>query len=211
MAAPDMTSDTNLLIHSGYQVLFWTPNYRGNIGILFQQQQRQQYSEEEKDHPPSKKLCQPVNKSKKQSRSVCTHSSSSSSSTRSYLKKWEQEFTWLEPTIVMVHKRSPGKTGGIWTTKPFSNWKKAIEKLRAHAKSNAHIRSLKKLQCVRLVNRWDQLFNSFKQYQKERKANRIAVKSYFRCAHFLTKINSEFLIHPILRNQWHWLLVMEKL
>ena len=120
-------------------------------------------------------------------------------------KEWEQEFTWLEYDancdgsfcrLCKMSKRSPGKTSGIWTTKPFSNWKKAIENLRAHAKSNAHILATQEAG-IRLVNMWDQLFNSFKQYQKERKANRRAVTA---CAHFLAKINSKFLIQPTLRN-----------
>ena len=31
------------------------------------------------------------------------------------------------------------RTGGVWTTKPFTNWKKAVEKVKAHTKSDAHI------------------------------------------------------------------------
>ena len=31
------------------------------------------------------------------------------------------------------------RMGGAWITKPFNNWKKAIEKLRAHSKSEVHI------------------------------------------------------------------------
>ena len=33
------------------------------------------------------------------------------------------------------------RTGGAWITKPFNNWKKAIEKMRAHARSDIHIQS----------------------------------------------------------------------
>ena len=29
------------------------------------------------------------------------------------------------------------KTGGAWITKPFKNWKKAMEKMRAHSKSDS--------------------------------------------------------------------------
>ena len=32
------------------------------------------------------------------------------------------------------------KTGGAWITKPFKNWKKAVEKMRAHSKSDSHIK-----------------------------------------------------------------------
>ena len=33
------------------------------------------------------------------------------------------------------------RTGGAWTTKPFNNWKKAIDNMRAHAWSDIHIQS----------------------------------------------------------------------
>ena len=32
-------------------------------------------------------------------------------------------------------------TGGVWAAKPFINWKKAVEKMKAHAKSDAHIKA----------------------------------------------------------------------
>ena len=97
-------------------------------------------SEEEKDHPPPKKLRQPVSKSKKQSRNVCTQGSSSSSSTRSFLKKWEQEFTWLEYDadcdgafcrLCKMSKRSPGKTGRIWIAKPFSQTSQQVVSIKS--------------------------------------------------------------------------------
>ena len=33
------------------------------------------------------------------------------------------------------------RTGGAWITKPFNNWKKAIEKMRAHSQSDVHIQA----------------------------------------------------------------------
>ena len=35
-------------------------------------------------------------------------------------------------------KRSLQRTG-VWVTKPFQNWKKAVEKMRAHEQSESHI------------------------------------------------------------------------
>ena len=29
-------------------------------------------------------------------------------------------------------------TGGVWVTKPFKNWKKAVEKMKAHSRSDSH-------------------------------------------------------------------------
>ena len=34
--------------------------------------------------------------------------------------------------------KSLQRTAGVWVTKPFSNWKKAVEKMKTHEKSDAH-------------------------------------------------------------------------
>jgi len=69
---------------------------------------------------------------------------------RKYSKKWEKEFLWLGydknyqeafcKTCLENGHHSSQKTGGAWITKPFKNWKKAVEKMCAHAKSDTHIR-----------------------------------------------------------------------
>ena len=33
-------------------------------------------------------------------------------------------------------------SGGVWVTRPFQNWKKAIQKMKAHATSETHVRHL---------------------------------------------------------------------
>ncbi len=30
------------------------------------------------------------------------------------------------------------RNGGVWVSKPFKNWKKAVEKMKAHARSDSH-------------------------------------------------------------------------
>jgi calcineurin-like phosphoesterase len=30
------------------------------------------------------------------------------------------------------------RSGGVWVTKPFKNWKKAVEKMKAHARIDFH-------------------------------------------------------------------------
>ena len=71
----------------------------------------------------------------------------------------------------------------MWTTKPFTNWKKAVEKMRAHAKSDQH-----SLACQAAITA-SQSGSVIQQLQnvaeKERKMNRAAVKSFIHCAHFL--------------------------
>ena len=65
-----------------------------------------------------------------------------------YNKKWEQQFPWLEydehiqgvffRECKKYYGNSSQRTGGAWITKPFTNWKKAVEKMRAHSKSDIH-------------------------------------------------------------------------
>lgn len=66
-------------------------------------------------------------------------------SQRKYCNTWENNFSWLEYDkdcngafckICRKSGRSLQRTGGVWVTKPFSNWKKAVEKMKAH---EAHI------------------------------------------------------------------------
>ena len=73
-----------------------------------------------------------------------------STSNRKYDKKWEDSFTWItydenfqEDFCKVCRKRriSLLRTGGTWISRPFKNWKKAIEKMKAHAKSEVHILS----------------------------------------------------------------------
>ena len=35
--------------------------------------------------------------------------------------------------------RSLQSTGGTWITKPFTNWKKATQKMKSHSKSEGHL------------------------------------------------------------------------
>ena len=67
-----------------------------------------------------------------------------------YHKKQKKGFTWLEYSddhqevfskICKKHGISVERTGGTWVTKPFNNWKKALEKKWAHSQSQGHIQS----------------------------------------------------------------------
>ena len=79
--------------------------------------------------PPSKKVCK-SSKNKRYHRSVSTK--------RKYSKSWEKDFSWLyydedsEGAFCKICKQSGisglQRTGGVWVTKPFKNWKKAVEK-----------------------------------------------------------------------------------
>ena len=93
-----------------------------------------------------KKLCTSTTFQPEQERNTKSHPVSNK---RRYKKQWEREFPWLEyddlqGAFCRVCKkwgRSLETTGGTWVTKPFNNWKKAVEKMRAHSQSGGHIQS----------------------------------------------------------------------
>ena len=79
------------------------------------------------------------------------HSKSrSTSSSRKYLNIWEEDYPWLhydadcEGAFCKIYKasgKSLYRTGVVWTTKPFTNWKKARDRMRDHAKIDIHIQA----------------------------------------------------------------------
>ena len=75
-------------------------------------------------------------------------------------------------------------TGGVWTTKPFTNWKKACDRIRDHSKSDIHIQASE----AALATQGGSV-NIVQQLQKvgmqARMRNRPAVKSLIRCTRFL--------------------------
>ena len=75
-------------------------------------------------------------------------------------------------------------TGGVWVVKSFRNWKKAVEKMKAHERSGLCIRASQALLVMsqeglvmQQLQRMDML---------EREKNRAAVKCLAHCTHFLT-------------------------
>ena len=67
--------------------------------------------------------------------------SKSGSGIRRYNKKWEETFPWLDfdknlqgvfCKLCKKGGRSLQGTGVAWITKPFTNWKKATQKMESH-------------------------------------------------------------------------------
>ena len=90
---------------------------------------------------PPKKHC---------SSSTCKPPFRSGSGIRRYNKKWGKNFPWLESDenlqgafckLCKKGGRSLQRTGGAWITKPFTNWKKATQKMKSHSKSEVHLLS----------------------------------------------------------------------
>ena len=107
-------------------------------------------NEEERGIPPSKRPCISTpdsEHSKKQSK----YRTTSTSSSRKYQKRWKKDFTWLEYDVdcdgafcklcKTYGKTSLEQIGGVWTIRPFTNWKKAVEKMKAHASSDGNIQA----------------------------------------------------------------------
>ena len=126
-----------------------------------------------------------------------SHKAKKSTAERKYCKSWEKEFNWLQYDedsdgvfckICKESGKSFQRTGGIWVTKPFKNWKKAVEKMKAHAKSECHIQAS---QAILLRERMSTEGSIVQQLQtigmQERCRNRAAIKSFIRCTHFPTK------------------------
>ena len=148
-------------------------------------------SSSESDHdieqlePPTKKKCTESEKGEKH----C-----SKTSRRKYSKTWEKEFSWLmydddsEGASCRTCKesgKSLQRTGGVWVTKPFQNWKRAVEKMRAHERSESHIRASEALLLAAKSGTIAQQLQSTGEL--ERAKYRAAVKSLIRCTHFLTR------------------------
>ena len=116
---------------------------------------------------------------------------------RRYNKKWEQQFPWLEYDEhtqgafcreCKKHGKSLQRTGGAWITKPFTNWKKAVEKMRAHSKSDVHIQSCQASVLAERATRQGTVIQQLQHVADEdRLKNRRAIKAFIRCTHFLAR------------------------
>ena len=80
------------------------------------------------------------------------------------------------------------KTGGVWVTKPFTNRKKGVEKIKAHEKSSSHCLARESALAAEGILRTGSVFQQLLRANKEeRLKNRAAVKSLIRCTHFLVR------------------------
>ena len=114
---------------------------------------------------------------------------------RKYSKKWEKEFSWLEYDedcegafckLCRTFGKSLQRTRGVWVTKPFSNWKKAIEKMKAHEKSDVHIHASQAALAAEGALREGSILQQLQNVERqERLKNRAAIKSLIHCTHFL--------------------------
>ena len=113
-------------------------------------------------------------------------------STRKYLQSWEKGFSWLvydediDGAFCKVCKQAENKTqhtGGVWVSKPFTNLRKATEKMRAHEKSNLHTTAAQAL--IITSTKGTVAHQLQKMPMVGREKNRNAMKALLRCTHFL--------------------------
>jgi len=115
-------------------------------------------------------------------------------SSRKY-KKWEESYNWLifdenfqGAFCKICRKRGIcfQRTGGTWISKPFKNWKKAIEKMKDHAKSAIYIQLCEAEMAAARALQEGLVIQQLQQIGDHKKVkNRMATKALIRCTHFL--------------------------
>ena len=137
--------------------------------------------------PPSKKACS--------MRSKCHLTETTK---RKYSNSWE-DYSWLyydkdrEGAFCKVCKQfgtssRAQRSGEVWITKSFKNWKKAVEKLKAHARSDSHSQATATLLAVKRAAKDGTVVQQLQNVEAQKRAqNRTALKCLILLTHFLTK------------------------
>ena len=122
---------------------------------------------------------------------------SSAATSLKYNKKWAKDFPWLEYDgnfqgafckicrKVETRGQSLQGSGGVWVTKPFRNWKKAVQKMKEHGSSESHLRQV---EAELIVSRGETVVHQLQRFgDSERSKNRKAIKALLGCTHYLCK------------------------
>ena len=122
---------------------------------------------------------------------------SPAATSRNYNKKWEKDFPWLEYDgnfqgafckscrKLKIKGQSSQGSGGMWVTNPFQNWKKEVEKMKAHASSASHLRQV---EAQLLASRGETVVHQLQRFgDSERSKNWKAIKALLHCTHYLCK------------------------
>ena len=117
---------------------------------------------------------------------------------RKYSKTWEKSFPWLcyddediDGAFCSVCQKwarpSVRKSlEGAWVDKPFTNWKKAIEKMKFHSGSALHQKCSQIASQATQTAAYGSVAYQLQQIdERQRIKNREAIKALLRCAHFL--------------------------
>ena len=80
------------------------------------------------------------------------------------------------------------RTGDTWVTKPFTNWKKAMEKMMAHSQSDIPVQACQASMLAERAAREGTIMQQLQQITDGVKMkNGAAVKALIHCPHFLTR------------------------
>ena len=114
---------------------------------------------------------------------------SSAATSRKYNKKWEKDFPWLEydsnlqGAFCKICRKAVTReyfsqgSGGLWVTKPFQNWKKAVQKMKAHTSSEFHLRQV---EAELIATSGHTIIHELQRFgDSERSKNRKAIKALF--------------------------------
>ena len=105
--------------------------------------------------------------------------------------------------FVRSAKKLLQRTGGTWVTKPFTTWKKALEKIKAHSQSDIHVQACQTSILAEREAREGTIMQQLQQITDEEKMkNRAAVIALIRCPHFLAH---QHIAHNL--TIWLWLVV----
>lgn len=87
-----------------------------------------------------------------------------------------------------MYGKSLERTGGVWVAKPFTNWKKAVEKMKAHEQSVGHGMAKESALAAEGAVLEGSVVQKLQNVEKQDKLkNRAAIKSLIRCTHFLAR------------------------
>ena len=123
---------------------------------------------------------------------------SSAATSQKYNKKWAKDFPWLEYDgnfqgafckicrKVETRGQSLQGSGGVWVTKPFQNWKKAVQKMKAHASSESHLRQV---EAELIVSRGETVVHQLQCFGDSERKNQKAIKALLGCTHYLCKLH----------------------
>ena len=82
--------------------------------------------------------------------------------------------------------RSLQRTGEAWISKPFTNWKKATQKMKSHAKSEVHLLYCQLDVEADRARKEGSIVSQFQSVgEQQRLQNRKVIKALIRCTHFL--------------------------
>ena len=94
--------------------------------------------------------------------------------------------------MIVTRGQSSQRSGGVWITKPFQNWKKAVQKKKDHASSESHLRQV---EAELIVSKEKQLYISCNVLEILIEARTRKPSKHFLAA-LTSYANSTFLILP---------------